>query len=139
MSLKIINLSVVAIQRFLSPINIYSIDMSEVVEKDKVKERNIPLQSFLSRFVNKVLDRDPTLTRDKAMSLFKQALTESDGPTHQKGGSGSFEDKLLIQIHEMIDAIQTDFLFSLSVSKRIPKVNFPTLMYCFFPPRYYNN
>ena len=113
--------------------------MSAAVEKDKdLTHTSTQLRSLLSRFINKVLDRDPTLTRDTAMEIFKQALSESgsgsgssssssscnnnnNGSGSLKGdkigsGGGADDGKLLLQIPEMIDVIQTDFLFSLSVS-----------------------
>ncbi len=117
--------------------------MSAVVEKEKDCDNtgtgtglpvNAQLRSLLGRFATKVLDRDPTLTRDKAMALFKQALAESgssrssnsnynnnNGSGSLKGdkigsGGGADDGKLLMQIPEMIDVIQTDFLFALSVS-----------------------
>ncbi len=115
--------------------------MSAVVEEEKDRElsntnginTNTQLRSLLSRFATKVLDRDPTLTRDKATAVFKQALAESgssSNSSNNKNGSGGIKgdkigsgdgtdddnDKLLMQIPEMIDVIQTDFLFALSVS-----------------------
>ena len=116
--------------------------MSAVVEKEKDRElsntnginTNTQLRSLLSRFATKVLDRDPTLTRDKATAVFKQALAESGSSSsnsrNNKNGSGGLkgdkigsgdgtdddDDKLFMQIPEMIDVIQTDFLFALSVS-----------------------